>query len=191
MSFYPENYEYKETPSDYMKITEGEHKVRVLAPVIIGFESWKEEDGKKSPQRFKTFQEAIKVPSKDGSIKEFHAFIVWDYAEKMVRLLNITQKTLQKSIYTYATNPKWGDPTNYDINITRVGKAMDTEYSLTVDPKEPMAQEIKEAFKMVKIVPENYFTGGHPIVRDQVENNDTQSQFITDVNDSLGEDTPF
>lgn len=170
MSFYPSTYVKKEAPNDYMKLSEGSHRVRILTSPIIGFQSWKinPETNKDEPQRVKTFQEAVKLPSKDGKIQEFNAFIVWDYETKMIRLLNITQPSIKDWIYNQTLDEDWNDPTTYDIVITRTGKTMtDTRYACSTKLPKKLDDEASGAFKAVKIVPENYFAGGHPIVREE------------------------
>lgn len=188
MSFYPTNYEVKDTPNDYMKLNEGEHRVRILCSPIIGHESWTEDN---KPQRFKTYQEAVNAPSKDGNIREFHAFIVWDYATEMVRVLNITQKTIQKWVFMQTQDEDWADPTQYDIVIKRIGKTKDdTEYTMTAKLPKPMSQQIKDAFSEVRIVPNNYFTGGHPIVRsdEPIDDVETTKQAVSE---EVADSVPF
>lgn len=169
--FYPKDYEFKETPSDYMKFgEEGDHQFRILAPVIIGFEFWWDESGERKVKRVKTFKEAVNDLKAD-KIKEFHAFIVWDYKTSMVRLLNISQKTLQKEIHGFVTDSDWGDPTKYDLVVTRKGMGFnDTEYSIRPKPAKPLSEEAEKAFKSIKVDIDQYFEGGHPIVREGGDN---------------------
>lgn len=187
MSFYPVGYdqeikerrekqkEKENIVSDYMKVTEGDHRIRILMRPIIGYESWDDgldKEGKPTNvvTRKRTFQEMVNIPSRDGKIKEFHAFIVWDYQKSMVRLLNVTQM-YKDDIYDSTIDPDWGDPTKYDIIIKRVGTGFnDTKYTIRPVPHKPLSEEIKKAFSLIKIDEEQYFTGGHPIIREQAEN---------------------
>lgn len=167
--FYPQGYQPKETPSDYMKLEEGENRIRILTSPIIGFEFWHEDSEGRHPVRIKNFIEALKDERASDGVKEFHAFIVWDYKAESVRLLNVTQKSIQRAIFSYASDEDWGSPTGYDILITRVGKGLETEYSVIAKPAKPLEEAISEAFKAVKIVPEEYFASGHPISREKTE----------------------
>lgn len=187
MSFYPAGYEKKEKPNDYMKLTEGEHKIRILTSPIIGYETWTGDGPESKPHRAKTFKEGVGLPNRDGNVKEFHAFIVWDYETNMVRLLNVTQPSVQDGIYKQSQDEDWADPTQYDIVITRTGKGkFDTRYTLTFKLPKPMSEEIKKAFNAVKIVPENYFTDGNPIVRESDEKQETMSDAeVQDINDQI------
>lgn len=189
MSFYPDTYAPRDDVSDYMKLPEGEHKIRILRQPIMGYEGWKD-DGK--PMRAKTMQELINLPLRD--IKEFHAFIVWDYEVEMVRLLNITQKTIQKWIYNQTTDEDWADPTQYDIVITRTGKTKeDTEYLCTAKLPKPMSKEIKEAYAAISVNDEAYYNDGHPIVRSN-ENaavQKTTDQLSDEDVNTITNDIPF
>lgn len=42
-----------------------------------------------------------------------------------------------KALQQVFENEDYGDPLGYDITITRVGKGMDTEYSLVPSPPKP------------------------------------------------------
>lgn len=194
MAGYPKTYEKREEVSDYMKLKkEGDYRVRILRDPILGFETWEEgvgDNGQKklTPHRCKTWEEARNLPSKDGKIKEFHAFIVWDYQTKMVRLLNVTQK-YKEEIYDYSVDINWGDFSKYDLIINRKGLTFDdTKYKVRPIPHKPMDSEISEALKQVEIKPELYFEGGHPIVRSE-ESEDVAE----DVSDALDakEENPF
>jgi len=191
MSSYPKNYEYKDTVSDYVKLKPGKTRVRVLTDVIVGYEAWESVDGKRHPIRFKTFEEAVADPRAE-QIKEFHAFIVWDYEEQMVRLLNVTQKGIQKTIYSQTLDEDWEDLTSYDVVITRVGTTMDdTEYSVVFKLPKPMAKEIKDAFALVSIQPDEYFNDGHPIVRKEAPQHDSVGD-VEDISQEVDpDDVPY
>jgi len=192
MAGYPKDYEKpeekKDFKSDYMKISkEGDRKIRILRSPIIGFETWENvtgDDGKtrSKPNRARTFQEAVNLPSKDGKVKEFHAFVVWDYETETIKLLTVTQK-YRLEIYDYSIREEWGDLSGYDFVINRKGLTFeDTEYSIRPMPHKPMSKDIKDAYKEVTIKEELYFEGGHPIVR--------EDSLADDVANALGEDKP-
>ncbi len=201
MSFYPPGYSLPEKEkserlvSDYMKLQEeAEYKIRILMAPIIGFQTWTGQGKNSLPHRARTYQEAVNLPSRDGQIQEFHAFIVWDYQISMVRLLNVTQQQIKEPIYNQTCDDDWADPTKYDIVIKRVGLSKeDTKYSVTFKLPKPMDIEIVKAFKAVKIDAQKYFEGGHPIVRDKDENEASEMvKTITDAEtDDVTSDIPF
>lgn len=196
MSFYPNDFAMKEQVSDYMKIVEGDQKIRILMKPIIGYETWSEEN---KPQRFSRFEQAVNSNSRDGKVKEFHAFIVWNYELGMIQLLNITQRGIQEWIYNQTLDEDWSDPTSYDIIIKRTGKGMnDTTYSMVAKMPKPMDQSISEALKAVKINWDEYFSGGHPIIRNK-DGNSTSDKKVSNgptkenhsVSEQVADDIPF
>lgn len=139
--FLPDNYEAPAGSANYMKLQDGENKIRILSKPIIGYLDWKD----KVPYRYRMNARPEKPFSPDKPIKHFWAFLVWDYEGQAVKILEITQATIQKSIQDLSKNEDWGAPFYYDIKITRKGKDLATEYSVMPSPKKDLLQEIKEA----------------------------------------------
>lgn len=139
-AFLPDNYEAPAGSNSYMKLQDGENKVRILSKPIIGWLDWKD----KTPHRFRMNARPEK-PLTDKPIKHFWAFLVWNYSANAVQILEITQSTIQKSIQDLSKDDEWGAPFFYDIKITRKGKDLATEYSVTPSPKKDLSDEIKKA----------------------------------------------
>ncbi len=132
--FTNEDYKIPST-SNYMKFAEGENAFRVLSPAVIGWEYFnKDNKPVRQHEAFETIPSDIK---KDGTIKHFWAFIVYNYEDKRVQILELTQKGIMKTIQAYVKNPKWGKPTDYDFIVNREGSGLDTEYAVSVNPKAP------------------------------------------------------
>lgn len=175
-NFLPDNYSIPKQPSRYLKFEEGLNSIRILGSAIIGFEYWNTDN---KPVRSKTNWEDMPKnikPNKDGSlsIKHFWAFPVWNYNEKRVQILEVTQGTIQKALKALVNNPKWGDPTSYDIAITRIEEAI-TSYNVQGEPpiSEP-SDEIKEAYSKVKINLDALYEGQDPFaVKDTQATEDT------------------
>lgn len=148
--FFPtENYKIPET-SNYMKLTEGEHNIRVLSSAIVGWEYFNKEN---KPVRSKVpFEEVPSDIKEGGRINHFWAFVVWNYEAKRVQILELTQKTIMNPIQDLINNPKWGSPKEYDITITRKGTGMqDTEYSVIPNPHSKVEESTLEAYKRLNI----------------------------------------
>lgn len=90
---------------------------------------------------------------------------VWNYESKQIQILEVTQKGIQKTIATLAKNTKWGTPVNFDILIEKTGEGLDTEYSVTPEPKEPLEESIKKAFADANINLEALYDGGDPFAK--------------------------
>lgn len=139
-NFLPENYETPGGSSSYMKFQDGENKIRILSKPIIGWVDWKD----KKPFRFRMNQKPEK-PMGDKPIKHFWAFIVWNYSVQEIQILELTQASIQKSIQALSKDDEWGPPFYYDLKITKKGKDLDTEYSVTPSPKKDLSDEIKKS----------------------------------------------
>lgn len=147
MSFLPPNYEAPVANSNYMRLQKGDNKFRFLTSPIIGYEFWTEEEGKRKPNRVRTIQELPTAFKSD--FKFFWAAVVLDYTTGAIKILEITQRTIQAAIEDMCASEDWGTPLDYDLTVKRTGEALDTEYSVIPSPKKPVDTElVKEANKI-------------------------------------------
>jgi len=147
-----------------MKFKIGENQFRVLDNPIVGWEGWTEVDGNRKPLR-KTADTGFKLNEVDpDSIKHFWAMPVWNYDTKSIQILEITQRSIQKAIDSYVKNKNWGSPTEYDILVNRIGEGLDTEYAVTVNPKDPVDGEVIASWNEIKpnFDLNRLFEGGDP-----------------------------
>lgn len=95
----------------------------------------------------------------DGKFKPKHfwAFLVVNYAEGKLQVMEITQTTIMAAIEALVSNPKWGKPQGYDIVVNATGDGLDREYAVVPEPhtKAPEAD-----IKNVSL--EALFDGGDP-----------------------------
>lgn len=164
MSFLPQDYNVPDASNGYMKLKPGANRFRILTPAITGWEYWnKDNKPVRSKEPFDLMPEDIK-PNKDGSIpspKHFWAFVVWNYQEKMVQILEITQATIQRGLKIKIDNRE-GNATGNDFIITRTGEGFDTDYDIDVAESAPLAPEIETAFKAKNVNLEALYTGSDP-----------------------------
>jgi hypothetical protein len=158
-NFLPEGYEQPESGGNFMKLQDGENKIRILSKPIVGWVDWKE----KKPHRF-TMKNKPDKPMEKGPIKHFWAFIVWNYNAQAVQLLEITQQTIQTAITNLSKDSDWGAPFSYDLKINRKGKDLDTEYSVIASPKKDLPDNIKQAALDKPCNLEALFSGTDPWV---------------------------
>lgn len=159
-SMYPDGYR-PESSSDgaYLKIKEGDTKIRILSAPLIGYVGWTNE---KKPIRAKTIDELDKTNLKDMP-REFHAFVIWNYNNNRLEVAEFTQMSIKNDIFNLATSEDWGDCRHYDIVIKRKGTSFsDTEYSVIPSPKTELTPDILEEAKNSKIKLEKLFTGDNP-----------------------------
>ena len=148
---------------NYTKLKEGQTDIRILSSAIIGFEYWNTEN---KPVRSKEpFAETpdIKI-GKDGKskVKHFWAFIVWNYTENSLQVMEITQVTIMNAVKALVDNEKWGDPKGYDITITRTGEGLETEYQTMPNPHSEIEEEVKALYEETTIDLEKLYTGEDP-----------------------------
>lgn len=163
-TFLPDNYEIPEKPSNYMKFKQGINRFRILTPAVLGYEYWNLENKPvRSKKRWEEIPSDIKltptgVPT---DIKHFWAFVVWNYNEKAIQILQITQTSIMGAI-KLGVALRDGNATNNDIGVTRSGEKLDTTYDVQFADPTPIKPEIEEAFKARKINLEALFTGDDP-----------------------------
>lgn len=130
MTRLPTNYEFKETSAtsgNYTKITETPLKFRILTSPIIGWEYFTNEN---KPKRSAHFFQSTPDIKPDGKPKEFWAFVVWNYEEKKIQIMEITQQTIKKAIVALTQDQDFGDPKGYDLKVSKTGKGKETKYTL-------------------------------------------------------------
>jgi len=165
--FLPDEYEVPEAPSGYMKLEDGDNKIRIMSPPILGQEYWTEDDDGRHPNRVRKTEDLPKDINKlnnGQSPKHFWAFKVWNYQSELFQILQITQKTIQKAIKALNADEDWGNPFNYDIVINRKGKELKTEYNIVPKPKKAFAKELADEFENWVCNLEALYDGADPFV---------------------------
>lgn len=142
--------------SRYLKFEEEQTEFMPVAGAIIGWEYW---DTKNKPVRLseKPDCQPSELPNiradRDGSfkIKHFWAFPVIDCVDGKLKILEVTQKGIQKAIRGYAKNPRWGSPVfKYTITVGKEGQNLDTEYTVMANPLGEVPQEWVKAWEEAK-----------------------------------------
>jgi hypothetical protein len=167
--FLPENYEVPSSSNQYMKFLPGENRFRILSSPIVGNEFWlTTSDGKPKPIR-RRLNEKISLDElehKDSSdVRHFWAMPVLDYADSRIKILEITQKRIQRAIKELSKDKDWGTPLLYDIVVNKKGEGMETEYSVIPKPKKPLDEPFVNAWLELKsngFDLEALFSGGDP-----------------------------
>lgn len=167
-TFLPEGYQ---EVSNYMKFIDGDNRFRILSSAVVGNEYWNEdEEGNRKPIR-KHIGEPLIISEiqEPDKIKKFWAFVVWNYQDKAIQILEVTQKGIRETIQGLIRNKSWGNPVNtYDLVVNKKGSGLTTKYTVQPNPKEPTDKAITEAYKNTPVNLEALFTGADPFL--QVEN---------------------
>lgn len=176
MSNFFETNDYKmPVTSNYMKFKEGVNTFRVLSSAIVGYEYFNN-DNKPVRSRHE-FDETPGIKA-GGEVKHFWAFVVWNYADEKIQILELTQKGIMTYMQSLINNKKWGNPTGYDLVVTRTGVGMNTEYSCMSEPHSPLEAKIAEAWSKSKVNLAALYEGQDPF---KVTSNDTGEADIEDI----------
>lgn len=166
MSFLPENYEAPKSSNNYLKLQDGENRIRILSRPIIGWEDWTPE---KKPIRFRMEDKPSKSIDPKKPVRHFWSFVVFNVIEGKIQIMNVTQASIRKSIEGLSKDADWGSPYEYDIKIIKSGEGIDTEYVVNPVPHKPLLKEIVDAFDEMPCNLEALFTNDDPFSRDQIE----------------------
>jgi hypothetical protein len=193
MTFLPEDYkDVPQAPSSYMKFKNGPNRFRILSPAIVGWEYWNLDN--KPVRQEKPFNDIpadIKLDPKGlpTRINHFWAFVVWNYEEKAIRILEITQATIQRAMKIKIDN-RHGDALGYDFIITRTGKGLDTDYDIDTGNQEPVSPEIMNAYNAKKVNLRALYSGDDPFATEQKKSSPGAAAEVTESSSAAQESQP-
>lgn len=183
----PKGYEIPETAGNYMRFKTGENRFRIMSDYIVGMEYWTEKDGKRKPVRIhmedKIHPDDIQFT--DQPPKHFWACVVFDYADDKIKILEITQKGLMRTLTGLENDPDWGDSKGtkgYDLVVTKTGEKMETKYELRAKPKKELDEGVVQMFKDMEIDLNALFRGDDPFAG---EDERQANQLADDVEKAL------
>jgi len=162
MTFLPESYKAPSTNNNYVKLQDGENKIRILSKPILGWEDW---DNKK-PVRYRFDHKPANSIDPKRPVRHFWSMIVWNYNEEQIQILHITQASIRNKIQSLANDADWSEPFFYDVKIIKSGEAMDTEYTLNPLPHRDLHPAIKEAFESKRCNLEALFDNSDPFSKE-------------------------
>lgn len=169
--FLPDGYKKPVTASNYIKLEQGENKLRILSPAITGYIVWSDE----KPHRFKTAEEVDVTPSRAGDkVKHFWAMKVFDYKDNRVKVWEVTQASIQETLLGLSGAEEYGNPTGYDLKITRSGEKLDTSYMVLPMPPKEVSEDVAQADKDISVNLEALFSGEDCFETDKVTPSATQ-----------------
>jgi len=154
MNFLPEDYQApKNANQNYMKLQQGENRIRILTKPIIGWEAWSADN---KPIRFRLDEKYTK------DAKHFWAFVVWNVIDQRIQIYQVTQATIRNAIEQLTKDNDWGSPFGYDIKIIKKGEKMDTEYTVNPVPHKEVSPDVIKAFKERPVNLDALFTSEDP-----------------------------
>lgn len=138
---------------NYTRLEEGQNILRILSEGIMGVEYWTEETDEEGRLRRKPIrqplEQATSLTTTDWSY--FYAFFVWNYKAQKIQIFSTAKRGIIKGLKSITKNPKWGQPTGYDICITKIqtdpSDIKSVEYTVTPEPKDILDPEIKQTWE--------------------------------------------
>lgn len=154
--FLPTDYTAPIKQSNYYKLQDGDNKIRIMSPAIVGYQDREDRKPINTPDR---------RPSIDVSkpAKHFRAFIVYDYASKSFKCWQVTQGSIREQIENYNTDEDFGNPLGYDLKIKKTGKDLETKYSVTPWKVVDVDKEVQAKFARLEYDLNNLFVNGEVI----------------------------
>ena len=160
-NYLPKGDENLKTGKAYLKLSQladGENKLRFVQQPIAGWIDWND----KKPVRSRPEAKPKKSFDPEKPFKAFWAAYVWDYRNRGLYVLEITQGGVLNDLRTFVKDEDWGDLTTYDIKITKKGSGIETKYTVTPLPHKPLALPIAQALKDYPVRLEALYEGGDP-----------------------------
>ena len=161
--FLPADYNLPQGQNKYLKFQDGANKFRIMSKSVVGWLDWND----KTPVRTKECPIQLFNPGKPA--KHFWAFIVWDYQAKTIKILEVTQSTIQQGIMALFKDEDWGNPAQYGLTVTKTGKDMETKYVVIPGMKSDVGDDIKLSYDSTFINLEALFSGEDPFAVDKIK----------------------
>lgn len=145
MSTIPSDFEPQSISSNYLRLTPGKHRIRVLSGALAGYSWW--EDTPEGGSRPKRIPMDGRPPVEYAeSVKKFLAFPIYNYEVKKVQVWEITQTSIQKELKALEADSDWQNLIDFDLEIERTGQDKNTtRYRITPKPKTEMSEEVQKA----------------------------------------------
>jgi hypothetical protein len=160
--FFPNGYTLPSSNNArYMKFKQGENRFRFLSKPIVAWEDWVNN----KPYRYRECDKPPRPSNPAFPLKYCFIAIVWNDKSEQIEILNINQRTIQSAIYSLWSDRDWGDPSEYDIKVTRTGELKNTDYHVSPAPKQPVLPSIIAMFHESPIYLDALYDGGDPFAK--------------------------
>lgn len=161
----PKGFEMPATEGNYIRFRPGETQVRVMSDWIVGYEWWVTAEGGRKPKRRALDEQIIPDELEEDKPKLFWAAVVFDRSDEKLKIMEITQRGIMRTLQGLENDDDWGDPKGskgYDIVIVRIGEGLETKYEVRAKPKKKLDPGIVRMYEDSNIKLEALFTGDNP-----------------------------
>ena len=171
----PDSFEPQSAQSNYLRLTPGKHRIRILSGAIAGWVFWEDTpEGGRRPTRLPLDQNPPVEQAE--TIKKFLAFPVWNYELGRVQVWEVTQATIQRELKAYEKDADWGNLQEYDLEITREGNDKNTtKYRVSPKPKNPLGKDLEEQIELPRM--DALYKGADPFATEDVSEEEVEKIF--------------
>lgn len=151
----------------YLKIAKNsEARLRIVSPhPILGWEYWTSDN---KPRRLRERPNTLPADVRTGDdgnperLRHFWAMTVFDYADSAVKVWEVTQATIQRTIADLAADEDWGHPSAYDLKVKRDDSTSRTTYAVAPVPHKPLSTDAKRIVAEAIVNLDALFNGDDP-----------------------------
>jgi hypothetical protein len=177
MGLLPKGYDHEQASNSgngglFIKLQPGENKVRILGLRLL-FQTWSLDnrpiryrasvvDGKLAKPKHLPFNGRVESRYGDEKWKHIWYCLVWSYTDQDLKVLEVSQSTVQEQLSALDSDDDWGSLDSYDVKIIRTGELMETKYSVIGVPPKPIAKPIKDALASASINLDAIVYGTYP-----------------------------
>lgn len=200
--FLPNGYKYTaNTGSEFLRLEQGDNKVRILSAPLIGRLWWVDQDGvirgkgavQKGDKPIRiSINESLPEDIIEVQTREFWMMKVWNYKNDAVEIMEITQQTILKPLVEFIESEEWGDPRSYDINFKKHGSGKDTKYFVMPSPKKELTEEMEEVIGENNVDLQSFLTSNKKDAFEGMDiDNDPETTESVEQEEVPEEDLPF
>ena len=134
--------------SDFMRLEDGENLVRVMGNPVQFYVHWvtTPDGGKRKINSPVDTPELVRRLEDVGFRRQARWLIkVLDRTDDEFRILEVGPQ-IYNGIKALYNNARWGKVTAYDVSVNKGPKGSQPLYSITPNPKEPLASDMKDSF---------------------------------------------
>lgn len=143
------NYKQPQPQTNYLKFKEeGSYLFRILTPkekvLIYWIDFFQTPDGKFSKKVFPYQENGQKPLEASEESKLVWVFSILNKDLNKIQIWEVSQRTIQNFLLSIVKGKIKNDYTKFDIQITKIGQKLETEYSIISGDTESLTQEEKD-----------------------------------------------
>jgi hypothetical protein len=179
-NFFDKGHQIPDKRSQFMKLEYGKNRFRFIGDPISGYVFYGRlvrDDGTETVKPYRrreaegefSVEEMINLKvrmTKEGEMERQKYFVmglVWNYQQEKLQVLEITQKSILKSLKSYVDSEEYGHPAGYDLTMEKKGEGLNTEYVVLPSPPKALDEKIFEEAGAISCDLEKIFEGEYPL----------------------------